>query len=179
LDPLTLEVVEGPDAGVTVGVPLAGELEIGRGAAGAEGAALHLNDEQASRRHARIVGQDRGLALLEDLGSRNGTLVNGRESHGPTILHPGDRIQIGTTVLQLRSATQLQAQPSAMTRVPPSLRVPVTTPDYIRDSVLHASNETPSLDALLDKRVRQQARTAPLALFVLVALAVLVYFATR
>ena len=52
-------------------------------------------------------------------------------------------------------------------------------PVYIDDQVLLPSRETPSLDRLLDSRVKQQARMAPLALFILAALVVAVYLATR
>jgi pSer/pThr/pTyr-binding forkhead associated (FHA) protein len=39
---------------------------------------------------------------VEDLGSTNGTLVNGRKLTGPVPLQKGDRLQVGRTVLELR-----------------------------------------------------------------------------
>lgn len=78
-------------------IALDGSLEIGRDPA----VDLVLDDEQASRRHARLaVGED-GV-LVEDLDSKNGTLVNGRRIRRPTLLEPGDRIVIGETALELR-----------------------------------------------------------------------------
>ncbi|MCY1079022.1 sigma-54-dependent Fis family transcriptional regulator [Archangium lansingense] len=56
-------------------------------------------DDQMSRRHARFFVQE-GQVRLSDLGSRNGTAVNGERISGEVLLHPGDRVQVGrTTVL--------------------------------------------------------------------------------
>ncbi|MFZ5762057.1 MAG: FHA domain-containing protein [Thermodesulfobacteriota bacterium] len=52
-----------------------------------------------SRRHAMIQVESNGRHNLIDLGSANGTMVNGRRVLTPTRLHPGDRIGIGKTVL--------------------------------------------------------------------------------
>jgi len=57
-------------------------------------------DPGASRRHARIH-TDAGEWILTDLGSTNGTLVND-ESVGEHVLRDGDRITIGTTVIEFR-----------------------------------------------------------------------------
>ncbi|MEW6364777.1 MAG: FHA domain-containing protein [Acidobacteriota bacterium] len=55
---------------------------------------LHLEHATVSRRHAEIVRQDSGHAIL-DLGSANGTFVNGRRVSGSRMLAVGDVIQIG------------------------------------------------------------------------------------
>ena len=55
---------------------------------------IQLEDPFASSQHARIVRQGQ-LAVIEDLGSTNGTLLNGEPLQGPQPLHPGDRIRIG------------------------------------------------------------------------------------
>jgi hypothetical protein len=59
-----------------------------------------LTDPAASRRHARIDRRD-GLWRIEDLGSTNGTYVND-EPVSERVLADGDRITIGTTVLEFR-----------------------------------------------------------------------------
>jgi hypothetical protein len=60
---------------------------------------LVLHDDTVSRKHARIY-QARGTLWLRDLGSRNGTQVNGRSvSHHR--LRPGDRITIGASLLRV------------------------------------------------------------------------------
>jgi pSer/pThr/pTyr-binding forkhead associated (FHA) protein len=108
---LILEIVEGADSGrqVTLGTP----LEIGRD----QSTDIALDDEQASRRHARVSAQG-DLALLEDLGSTNGTYVNGQPIEGPRVLRPGDKIRVGLTVIELRTAQEVQSQPSAVLPVP-------------------------------------------------------------
>jgi DNA-binding winged helix-turn-helix (wHTH) protein len=57
-------------------------------------AVVTLTSDQASRRHARIVvGEDR--TVLEDLGSKNGTFLNGQRVDGSVPLQDGDEIRIG------------------------------------------------------------------------------------
>jgi pSer/pThr/pTyr-binding forkhead associated (FHA) protein len=204
---LSLEIVEGAGAGGMVG--LAGPVTVGRG----RDADLVLADELVSRHHAQITPSGSG-ALVEDLGSRNGTFVNGEVIHGPTRLTPGDQLQLGVTLVELRSATQIAERPSAVHQVPPPLAVPPRTPDYLagtdpdagpdRRAAAHPVTPGPAtpglpsrdpaapgppspwpggrprheLDPLLDSRTKGKARTAPLALFVLVALVVIIYLAT-
>ena len=56
-----------------------------------------LDDSRVSRRHARLRVDANGTATIEDLGSTNGTVVNGRRIEGPTVVHEGDAISIGNT----------------------------------------------------------------------------------
>jgi hypothetical protein len=65
------------------------ELIIGRG----ERSDLIIPDRRVSRQHARIQLEGDGYTL-EDLGSRNGTFVNGQELAGTHFLQDGDEIQI-------------------------------------------------------------------------------------
>jgi len=178
VEPLSLEIVEGPDAGRRV--ELSAPLEIGR----AVEVGLTLDDNLVSRRHARLTPS--GLvAVVEDLGSRNGTFLNGNEVHGQARVEPGDQLLIGVTVLELRTARQVAEHPSAVHAVPPPLAVPVRPPDYMPAELLDdlgptvAEPTARALDPLLDARAKGKARTAPLAVFVLVVLVVLVYLATR
>jgi len=53
-----------------------------------------LADPEVSRRHARITYQE-GRHVIEDLGSTNGTFVNGRRIASPTILNDSDMIDVG------------------------------------------------------------------------------------
>jgi DNA-binding winged helix-turn-helix (wHTH) protein len=57
-----------------------------------------LDATGVSRRHARIVIGDNG-AMLEDLGSKNGTSLADRSLTGKAALHDGDRIQVGPILL--------------------------------------------------------------------------------
>lgn len=66
----------------------------------AESADFRLDGTAVSRVHARV--RRHGDAVeIQDLGSQNGTHVNGRRVDGPTTLAPGDRLQLGAVVLRL------------------------------------------------------------------------------
>jgi len=80
--------------GRTRTVRLAAPITIGR----APSASLVVPDAQVSRLHARIDLSE-GIPSIRDLDSRNGTLLNARPIDGPTPLHDGDEIDVGTTRL--------------------------------------------------------------------------------
>jgi hypothetical protein len=56
-----------------------------------------ISDSEVSRKHARIILQAGGYTL-EDLGSTNGTFVNGQRLMGPHLLRPGELIMLGENV---------------------------------------------------------------------------------
>lgn len=60
-----------------------------------------VDDPYASEFHMRFVTGDEGL-VLHDLGSTNGTYVNGRRVTAPQVLVKGDAVQVGKTVLEVR-----------------------------------------------------------------------------
>lgn len=66
-------------------------------------AGVCFNDERVSRHHALIDMED-GRQVLRDLGSKNGTFVNGREITSPHVLKPSDRIRLGKTQLAVFKA---------------------------------------------------------------------------
>ncbi len=84
-------------------IPRTGDVLIGR----AKDVDLHLNDASVSRKHARMtmVGSE---ARLEDLGSHNGTFVNGEKLTGTRRLSSGDVINICTASLVFHSSIRLQ-----------------------------------------------------------------------
>jgi len=59
---------------------------------------IYIPDERLSREHARIEFQD-GTFFLNDLGSRNGTALNGSLVSSPQALHGGDTIELGSNTL--------------------------------------------------------------------------------
>ncbi len=63
---------------------------------------IQLNSNMVSRKHARVIRQESGFAI-EDLGSGNGTFLNGQRIEGTVKLKPGDRIKFGP-ILRLRCA---------------------------------------------------------------------------
>jgi pSer/pThr/pTyr-binding forkhead associated (FHA) protein len=72
------------------------ELLIGRQA---PGAGKLGNDIEISRRHARVSRESTGDFLIEDLGSTNGTYVNGERIAGAHVLQAGDELEMGDTKL--------------------------------------------------------------------------------
>jgi DNA-binding NtrC family response regulator len=96
-DAFALMVLEGPDAGegVTLDATSPSRALVGKSAM----CSLRLTDEQVSRRHLSLRPMGHAL-VVSDLGSTNGTLVNGvtiREA----ILHGGEAIRIGRTVISV------------------------------------------------------------------------------
>ncbi len=91
-----LIVVEGPLSGTTV--PLSGvSVVIGR----APDCTLVVDDDYASTRHARIYPSGDEW-FIEDLGSTNGTFVDGQRLAEPVALHPGTAVRIGQSVVEIR-----------------------------------------------------------------------------
>jgi pSer/pThr/pTyr-binding forkhead associated (FHA) protein len=86
-----LRVVSGPLAGQTIDVE--NEVVIGR-----EDTDLTIDDVELSRRHA-VVRRHASRLQVEDLGSTNGTYVDGTRIEEPTILGGGAEIQLGITKL--------------------------------------------------------------------------------
>jgi predicted component of type VI protein secretion system len=91
----------GPTPGVTF--PLDGDqLTIGRDSSNG----VAINDAEVSRRHARLNFQG-GKYVLEDLGSTNGTFVNGQRLAGPVVLKPGDVVSLGEQIVLMYDAINL------------------------------------------------------------------------
>lgn len=77
--------------------PLSGPLVLGRSA----DADIVVDDPYASDIHAR-VGLTNGEVMVHDLGSTNGTYVNGRRVTTAVRVGKGDAIQVGKTILEVR-----------------------------------------------------------------------------
>ena len=86
-----------------------GENVIGRD----DAATLWIDDPLVSRRHARIVIDERG-AVLEDLGSKNGTLLRGEKIRSPAKLVDEDLITIGPASMIFRVFKQPAATATAV-----------------------------------------------------------------
>ena len=110
-----LVVQEGPGTGAQH--PVDGVVTVGRD----DSADLQLRDKAISRRHAtlRVEGE---TAVIEDLGSRNGTFVNGDRVDDARRLREGDALQLGATILEIRSSrgeTEPFPPPATPTEVHP------------------------------------------------------------
>lgn len=91
-------VVIAPDAMKGMEFPLGREVTVGR--AGGCGVLL-TEDTFVSQLHARVFRRDSDL-FVEDLGSTNGTFINGKKVTSPVSVRKGDRVQFGRTTLEVR-----------------------------------------------------------------------------
>ncbi len=115
----TLVIRQGPQAGMSF--PLTGnQVIIGR----EEGIGVALQDPESSRRHARITWRGDQF-VIEDMGSTNGTFVNGVQITTHQALNPGDSIGVGQTALVFQIAG---AQMGAPQYQAPSHRTPSPAP---------------------------------------------------
>jgi len=94
--PTRLVVVE-PPARAGLEFALGPDLTVGR----APGCSLVFDEQYVSQVHSRIFVRD-GSVFAEDLGSTNGTWVNGARAVGQMPARLGDRIQVGNVVLEVR-----------------------------------------------------------------------------
>lgn len=167
---LSLEIVEGPEAGRVV--PLSGPLEIGRD----PDAGFRVEDVHVSGRHVRLTPEG-DAALVEDLGDPGGTFVNDSEVAAPTRMRPGDELQIGVTVMQLRTGADLASQPSAVRPKPDALAAAEQESAAPAAGPAEHDPNVSEVEELLDVHTKTKARNAPLTLFVLVVWAVFLFLA--
>jgi peptidoglycan hydrolase-like protein with peptidoglycan-binding domain len=92
-----LEVISGPASGTRL-KPRQKPLVLGREA---DDEGRLGDDAEISRRHARISRAEDGQVMVEDLGSTNGTFVNGERISGPTAVKAGDTVALGETTLRV------------------------------------------------------------------------------
>jgi len=152
----TLHVLGGPARGqvwhLTPGVHVLGR---------AADSDLPLKDPGVSRRHCRVAvaGPAQGLpgiVTVEDLGSGNGTLVDGVWAGRPTALRPGATIVVGNTTLSWRPSASRPPAPPAPARATPTVAPsgPTTPPPPNRPS--------PTVAAGPPARAPQQVPVHPL-----------------
>ncbi|GGP77400.1 FtsK/SpoIIIE domain-containing protein [Streptomyces abikoensis] len=119
-----LHVVSGPDAG---GVHLlhGGEVRVGRSSS----ADIPLDDPDVSRLHCAVTLEDDGTVTLHDLGSTNGTTLDGAPVDGTAVpLAPGALLRVGESTLSLYGAGTGAGAPDTLPAAPDGeghLRVPV------------------------------------------------------
>lgn len=91
-----LRIAQGPRELMNVSLPVTGPIVVGR----SPGADIVIGDDFVSGRHMRVVPEGDTI-VAEDLGSTNGTLLNGRKLVQPTRLAAGDAIDIGAVRLKV------------------------------------------------------------------------------
>ncbi|MHC4295466.1 MAG: FHA domain-containing protein, partial [Planctomycetota bacterium] len=88
----SIQVIQGPDKGRSF------ELREGENIVGRQSQTVRLNDGTISRQHTRLILRN-GQWTLEDLGSANGTYLNGTRLEEPAALNRGDQIRCGASLL--------------------------------------------------------------------------------
>ena len=122
-----LAVLDGAEGGRQIRI--AGQLTLGRG----DDAGLLIDDPEISRVHA-VIGLTADGLEIRDLGSLNGTLVNGERISRPTLLAPGDVVKLGATDIEVLSAGS-----RGLASVPRASPTPIEAEDELRPvSVLFA-----------------------------------------
>lgn len=101
----SIRVIQGPDKGRTF------ELRPGDNVVGREDSAtITLNDQTASRAHA-CIKVDNGRSMLNDMGSANGTFLNGVKISQSAGLKRGDQVRCGSTLIVFQGDTTTASQP--------------------------------------------------------------------
>lgn len=93
--PTRFVVIQGNQQGLSL--PASPTINLGR----APDSTFQLDDDYASARHAQLVQSDARTWVLTDLGSTNGTFVNGQRVTAPTSVTGSDVIRIGRTQMRL------------------------------------------------------------------------------
>ncbi len=149
---------------------------------------LRVDDERSSRRHARVIVTPGGCRV-EDLGSSNGTFLNGVLLPAGSPLMPGDRVRIGHSVIELRDAGAMGGTPPPSPGPPPLRAAPgrITNdpvaapppPGSGRPVPGQRSPESAIRALSADPASRRAAYAVTGAVIALVAVAVVVYLVMR
>jgi hypothetical protein len=115
----TLKVTAGNATGQDI--QLEQELVIGRSTPGAGSLG---GDSEISRVHARVYRDASGQLMVEDLGSTNGTFVNGNRISSPTALRPGDQLRVGQTTLGVEGGAAAEGATAVGAPIPPVVAPP-------------------------------------------------------
>jgi serine/threonine protein kinase len=134
---IALRVTEGPAAGSVMTVA-DDELLIGRQA---PGPGKLGNDIEISRRHARVMRESNGQFLIEDLGSTNGTYVNGERILGAQVLKAGDTVEMGDTKLTVEALSAPSDKVIAPAGEPPAVTTFAEIPEALRAPEAEAALE--------------------------------------
>jgi predicted component of type VI protein secretion system len=143
-----LTMRSGPNPG-TVYALESDQLSIGRDSSND----IAVNDAEVSRRHARLTFQG-GKYVLEDMGSTNGSFVNGQRLTGPRVLKNGEVISLGEQIVFVYEAVDTDPGATMVSprHVPPtrSVSVPPPPPPSFAGQVPASASQP---DLVLPKRV--------------------------
>ncbi len=156
------------------------------------GADVVIDDPELSRHHVEIRLDGDGL-VVEDLGSTNGTFIDARPIDAPTHIGPGERMKLGSTVLEVEAvaesgATRLRPRADVEgTRLATAAPAVRSEPVAVVEPAVAAAVEAP-VTAFKPPRIKRGRGLAsrswiPVALSfgtaILTAVALVIYFAQR
>jgi type III secretion system YscD/HrpQ family protein len=103
--PLLLKVIGGPNAGAEIGLEKGRTYTIGKDPNSCD---IVFQDLSVSRNHARLTVTPEGILEIEDLGSKNGTIINNQPITQKSIVSTQDTVAMGTTIFMIidREAAQ-------------------------------------------------------------------------
>jgi pSer/pThr/pTyr-binding forkhead associated (FHA) protein len=116
-----------------------------------EGCQLRISSSQVSRRHCQLLEQQ-GALLVKDLGSSNGTFVNGRRISDAQVLQPGDELSIGQVRFRIE-----RLSPSSSSKPSDTAVAQAITDDDVPMTVMAEDAD----DDLAETRGGETATTAP------------------
>ena len=135
----------GPTPGATFSLE-GDQLMIGRDSA----SNIAINDAEVSRKHARLAFQG-GKYVIEDLGSTNGTFVNGQRLSNAVVLKSGDVISLGEQIVLMYEAlamdpgaTVMSARKSTPRPAAPPAPAPAAQPAYYTPPAPAAAPASPA-----------------------------------
>jgi predicted component of type VI protein secretion system len=171
----TLKVISGPAAGQTLAIDQ--EIVVGR-----EGADVTIDDAELSRRHTALRPVDGGVEV-EDLGSLNGTFVDGNRLDAPTTLSSSVVLRMGTSEIALEIEPAAEPEPiaqpdvtrpraipqpdvTAPRKIPepvadPDVTAPRKIPEPVADPDVTAPRKIPQPDVTAPRKVPEPAAAAP------------------
>jgi hypothetical protein len=116
-------------------------------------------DTEISRQHARFRRLGDGRVLVEDLGSTNGTYVNGQRIAAPRVLSPGDQVQLGKTLLRFDAPAAAPAPaPAAAAPAPVAAQAPAAAPVPVAQPPAAASHGPNRPGGLAGNRYERRGR---------------------
>jgi predicted component of type VI protein secretion system len=119
---------------------------------------IRIKSSQVSRKHCELF-EKKGILLVKDLGSANGTIVNGKKVEGQRVLEPGDELTLGPVTLRVAKIGQAPpvrtpAQPaSADTAVVEAVSAPLSDDEFEIDfdDEPTVTSPQPAADANMDQ----------------------------
>src|SRR5262245_43449835 len=111
----------------------------------ARGCAVRIPSAEVSRQHCRLTVED-GLVRIKDLGSVNGTLLNGRKVRGVEYVRPGDNLTVGPVTF----VVEYELTPDALGRLRGDENPIELLEDLADGEVILEAEDMPAEDVDLD-----------------------------